>query len=454
MIKTKKAQIALEALIIFGVITVGVILFGLFFLSASRNTMFNDSKLSKDKTTGQSLSDNLESAFNYSGDSQIGSSSIGLPEGLSSYDSNTGGNYGDVSIISDPEPDFYCGDAVCLNSENIFNCPEDCGLPYYKNFSIKLLAPEISEPKKDFEIKLSINTNDDGLVINKLEILDSLNKPTENCFYKDKSASSFSDLGPLKNQENDLYSSTKTFFCTEDGNYTFSFIVTSNNNPEVNINDRIAKTIKTPTITPGILLISPNIRNLGEPMKFRGNNTEVLLKAKAIDSSGSDITDNYNYSWVLKNKNTLFIFGYGNDLWIKKGFFPISSEYTLYAIATEKKNILATFNSESVEISLKDLASSQNLFTINSPRKNYEYNIEDQINFDATAPSSAGNLAYCTWYYYNIDKDVFKNFATNDCKAFKFDASEIDTGSVLIYVTLKEKNTLLDTKMTIINIIK
>lgn len=453
MIRTKKAQIALEALIIFGVITVGVILFGLFFLSASRNTMFSDSKLSTDKTTGQSLNDNLESAFNYRGDSQIDSSSIGL-EDSEGHGPNTGDNYGDIFIISDPESDYYCGDNICLtSSENIFNCPEDCGVPFYKDFSLELLEPIVSKPKEAFEIKISISTNDYSLIIERLEIFDSSNNPTNNCSYEGKNSSIFYDLGQLKEIGKTSYRINKEFYCESEGNYNFKFTLVSRENKKVTpFSETITKTIETPTIIPPLLLISPNLFDSKEPLFFKGKSTDIFLSAKLDENLRKGDAGNYEYVWIFKDKITEKEQeqAFANNIWLKN--YPASKAYSLFVRIKEKGKTLV--ESEPVLITFEKLETTYNNFIINSPVKESSYPLKEEINFKVRVPDSFVGIPFCTWYYYNINEDVFEEFKTeNGCISFDYPASEFKEGEILFYVLLKTKaEELIDTKMTKITI--
>lgn len=127
MTKSRKGQVALEALVVFGILIIGVVIFGLFFMGNIKEITTTDPGTKQDKNTGGDIYDTLEGSLIYDDEQQIGSSSFGLGGGTSSGGTGgTGGSGDDDGDGGDETP--TCGNGVCdLNlGETLLNCPEDC----------------------------------------------------------------------------------------------------------------------------------------------------------------------------------------------------------------------------------------------------------------------------------------------------------------------------------------
>jgi len=206
------------------------------------------------------------------------------------------------------------------------------------------------------------------------------------------------------------------------------------------------------------------------PFEYAEVHIPVYNLAKVYDENGTDVTDDFNYSWAadwpaygmifndhnfdgLLNLN----FSLENGFW-NGGSMP-SSDYHIYVMATNGIDEVIDY------VLIKTGRVNYQLLEepMNSPEIDDVYEIGEDILFDARVNSwvSLENVV-CKWYYYNIESGMSGVFNSNniDCMAFDYPASTFGTGEVLIYAQLNadqvvDKNLvpIIDTRMSKINII-
>lgn len=148
MVKKKKAQVALEILVIFGILVIGAVIFALFY------------------------STNIRSKVDIS--------------------SNVQGSYSDIEknlLSEDPQqPIEICGNGRCGPGENSANCPDDCGYPNSLcpttplNISVKMIpnegVPAGAPGHNTFDLKVSAirqpGYDDKEIIVKKLRIKNTM----------------------------------------------------------------------------------------------------------------------------------------------------------------------------------------------------------------------------------------------------------------------------------------
>jgi len=193
-----KGQGALEILIITGVLILGAVIFGIFFLG-----QFNSSP----QVPTMSVVDEFMTDLGYE---------VPVDPGHE---------------IDDPEPP---------------EDPDEPELPEEHTFSdlVLILDPETSSlVNQDFNIIARINSNYDSANVDLIEvkkydeITNSFVDPTDSCKLNGVYASSFSDAGQLTPLDSNHLSQTFTFSCNSPGQYDFLFTVSNDNDSEILSND-------------------------------------------------------------------------------------------------------------------------------------------------------------------------------------------------------------------------
>jgi surface protein len=231
MFKSKKGQVALEVLVIFGVLVVGSIIFGLFYMNNVKDILVEGPGTKQDKNGGGDVYDDLEGSLIYNDEEQIGSSSHGITGGSG----GTGGT-GGTDNPEDP-PVLYCGDGICDSGEEIA-CPQDCiTIGSLDDLEI-ILDPETSSyGNQNFNIIVNAYTDYPILNVTQIEVKKRNEYgtyiSTNNCEFDNSYSSIFSNPGTLiYDEENDTLTNTFTFSCNTLGNYDFKFTVSDLSNTD------------------------------------------------------------------------------------------------------------------------------------------------------------------------------------------------------------------------------
>ena len=200
MIKSNKGQIALEALIILGILIVGTMIFALFFLGQFGNQ-------SKKVPAVSTITDGLMQDLGY-----------------------------DVPV-KDPddeeEDEVLCGNGFCDAGEAT-TCPQDCTTGTNISGLTFVLDPESpSLINTDFNIIVNLTSdypsvNVTSILITKYDEVDYTFYPTNNCELNGDYSSEFTTAGQLlpSGMPNKLSNSFE-FSCTTTGNYDFEFSVST-----------------------------------------------------------------------------------------------------------------------------------------------------------------------------------------------------------------------------------
>ena len=162
MFKSKKGQIALEVLVIFGVLVIGSIIFGLFYMNNIKDILVEGPGTKQDKNGGGDVYDDLEGSLIYNEEQQIGSSSHGI----------TGGS-GGTGGTDDPEdpPVPYCGDGECNGTETITSCSRDCSAGYYFNsLELEILPEDIAYTTDKITITATLESDAPSAQISEINI--------------------------------------------------------------------------------------------------------------------------------------------------------------------------------------------------------------------------------------------------------------------------------------------
>jgi hypothetical protein len=194
MVKKKKAQTTIEILIIFGVLILGVILFGLFYFTNLHTKIDTSSTV---QGTYSDIEKNLQG-----GDPQIIAASC------------------DDGIKNGQETGIDCGGP----------CPA-CPTPNTVDLSL-YLEPNNSTPQgaaghKEFGILAIVKSFPDGQVyIKKIQVLNETGSPTDNCYYGENQITTsgliFTDQLPMENPSYNNYEKLiDNFSCIEFGDYYF-----------------------------------------------------------------------------------------------------------------------------------------------------------------------------------------------------------------------------------------
>jgi len=235
--RLKKGQVALEALVVFGILVIGTIVFGLFYVGNVKETFLSGPGLKQDKNTGGGdVFDNIEGSLVYSDEQEIGSSSFGItPITGGGSQSFCGDEVCDPNetLITCPQDctaggfTIVCGDGTCDRpTENPINCPRDCGAFIFDNLILILIPESYSVIDEQFSIKINARSNHSSLIINEIKIRDEHGVLTERCNYNGNYRSSFYNIGKLETTEiPNILTKTLDFSCMFDGTYTFSFMV-------------------------------------------------------------------------------------------------------------------------------------------------------------------------------------------------------------------------------------
>lgn len=472
MISTKKGQGSLEVLIIFGVLVIGSIIFGLFYLGNVKNIFVTDPGTQQDRnSTNGDIYNSIEGSLIYNDEQQIASSAIGMEEPVEEPSCGDGTCNGTETMISCPEDCIdmaqqTCGDGTCNGTETMISCPEDCSAGYSQTLTLELIPNSSSLLNNSFEIKLSTQTSDMGLT--KIKIRQG-GIESMNCNYNGVYDSTFEDIGLLEPEgTSGVYSITTRFSCNSAGVYSFTFFVSPIGSPEQEIISSISKEIREPSYNVSIL--SPVLPG-DIPFEFLAVHTPMYLYAKTTDQFGNDVTNDFNYNWAFDwpeygivytgdNFSELFQVSDIKDSYLFNGSWfdgstPLS-EFHFYVKAT---NGIEEIVSEGLTV----LASNSNEgngilpLKIQSPARGTLYTPVDWISArTGLTPSDISKYSSvsCDWYYHNLTTGQEGSLVlnTNCLDAISYPASAFGgLGEVLIYVQLhaeKEGRVVTDTRMT------
>jgi hypothetical protein len=453
MFKSKKGQIALEILVIFGVLVVGSIIFGLFYMNNIKDILVEGPGTKQDKNGGGDVYDDLEGSLIYNEEQQIGSSSHGITGG-----SGGSGGTGGTDDPEDPVP--YCGDGSCNYGETYLTCPQDCAAGF-QSIDLSLIPIGGSLINQDFGIYISIQTNSsESYFVKKLNVFDEFGNPSNNCNYNGESAAEFLNLGELYTEGTNKVSNTFTFSCDTIGTYSFDFVLALTEDPTqelapAQINKNIIE------LNYQAVILSPIVPD-GNPFEYKDVHIPMYWLAKVTDSLGNDLTDSYVYTWAVDWPEYGIIYNgdFDNDLmqiYSDNGVWydgSISSgEYNLYVKASDGTNEIV---SEGIPIiSLGGMIIMPRY--LQSPVINSVYSNADSVRLN-TGLKNSDILDYsnvsCNWYYHNLDTGTVREIALDsDCLSnINYPTSDLGSGIVLIYVQLNAEdragNPVRDTRMS------
>lgn len=201
----QKGQIALEALLIFGVLVIGVIIFSMFYFQSINPRETPEVELGSDRIFKDKV--------------------------------NT---YSDGVTQTNPpiDPPILCGNGVCDEGETFLTCPSDCDAPTnISNLNLILDPDTPSLINFDFNIIATVTSEDDYANVTKIVITKyddySSYEPTTNCEFNGSYNSEFTNVGQLLPSANaNELSNSFTFSCNIPGKYNFSFDVSSLDNSQ------------------------------------------------------------------------------------------------------------------------------------------------------------------------------------------------------------------------------
>ena len=285
LFKKLKAQIALEALIIFGVFVIGVIIFATFYF--------------------QSITpkDNVDFEF---GSDRVFNKTPNSP----------------LVIIDDPDPEDP-------------DYPDDPEPPEAHTFSnlVLILDPETSSlVNQDFNVIARINSNYDSANVDLIEVTkydDFFGSygPNSSCELNGSYASSFSNAGTLVFLDSNHLSNSFTFSCNSPGQYNFKFTVSNDNDSEILFND-----LEGSEYFDGKEIEIDTLCLAGQPGE--GSGTEEDPKIICTPKELHDVRDHLDWYYVLGQDIDLNHTILSNDstaTWYDdvNGWLPISNNQAL-----------------------------------------------------------------------------------------------------------------------------
>lgn len=455
MISTKRGQGSLEVLIIFGVLVIGSVIFGMFYLSNVRNIFVTDPGTQQDRnSTNGDIYNSIEGSLIYNDEQQIASSAIGMEE----------------PGMEEPPEGSSCGDGTCDATETMIDCPEDCSSGYSETITLELIPNSSSLLNEYFEIKLSTQTPD--MELTKITI-EKDGFGSMNCKYNGVYGSTFENIGLLEPEEaSGVYSITTRFSCKSAGIYLFTYFVSPIGSPEQEIISSISKEIKEPSYIVSIL--SPTLPG-GIPFEFLAAHTPMYLYAKTTDRFGQDVTNDFNYNWAYDMPKDGIVYTGDNFSELVQvcynpscnGFwFDGSSPVSMFHFYVKATNGIEEIVSDGLTV-IADLRSNWGNgilpLDMQFPARDTLYTPVDWISArTGLTQSNISNLSSvsCDWYYHNLTTGQEGSLIldTNCLDAIGYPASAFGGhGEVLIYVQIhaeKEGNTFTDTRMTNITITK
>ncbi|HOW29242.1 MAG TPA: BspA family leucine-rich repeat surface protein [archaeon] len=244
MFKSKKGQIALEVLVIFGVLVIGSIIFGLFYMNNVKDILVEGPGTKQDKNGGGDVYDDLEGSLIYNEEQQIGSSSHGITGG-SGGSSGTGGT-------DDPEdpPVPYCGDGECNGTETTISCPQDCTAGYFfGSLELSILPEDIAYTTDKITINVTFESDAQSSQISQINIKkynldDYAYYDTIDCGLMDYDNNyTYLNVGELLPLQPGYLTGSFDFICNQSGYYEFTFSI---NTGEDTITNYINKEIVEP----------------------------------------------------------------------------------------------------------------------------------------------------------------------------------------------------------------
>lgn len=450
---SSRGQGALEVLIIMGILVVGSIIFGLFYMNNVRDILVEGPGTKQDKNGGGDIYDDLEGSLVYNEEEQIGSSSIGMSGGSGS------GGTGGTDDPDDP-PVLFCGDGSCNNGETSTTCPQDCSAGF-QSLSLVLVPMGGSLKDQSFGIKVNLQTNSTQVYfVKKLNVFDEFGNPSSNCNYNGEYSSEFLNIGNLSPDGVGKVSSLFEFSCNTSGVYSFEFTVALFEDPTQELEPSlILKNIID--LTYNVTILSPIVPG-GVPFEYTDLHIPMYWLARVTDSLGNDLTENYDYTWAADwpeygmfyngdFDNDLMAVYFQNGVWFNGSIS--SGEYNLYVKAS---NGIDEIVSEGMPI-VSTGGSRIMPFYIMSPVIDAVYSVTDFVRLN-TGLRNSDLLDYsnvsCNWYYHNLDTETNGEIALEaDClDSLNYLASDFGTGNVLIYVQLnaedREGDPVRDTRMS------
>lgn len=460
MIKSNKGQIALEALVIFGILVVGSIIFGLFYMNNVRDILVEGPGTKQDKNGGGDIYDDLEGSLVYNEEEQIGSSSIGMSGGSGS--GGTGGT-DDPDDPDDPDP-TYCGDGTCNGSETLLNCFLDCSAGYYVGGLYLVLTPEGTVyPTDKITINATLETDAPSAQISQINIQkfdygnNSFNNSDDCGLTGYDNNYSYLNVGELLPIYDGYLNDSFDFYCNP-GTYRFTFYVSNGTDT---IENEVEKVVSAPAVTYEATILSPIVPG-GVPFEYMDVHIPMYWLARVTDSLGNDLTESYDYTWAADwpeygmfyngdFDNDLMVVYSQNGIWYNGSIS--SGEYNLYVKAS---NGIDEIVSEGMPI----ISSGGFIilpWDLPSPAIDSVYTITDFVRLN-TGLRNSDLLDYsnvsCNWYYHNLDTETNGEIALEaDClDSLNYLASDFGTGNVLIYVQLNAEDTegdpVRDTRMS------
>lgn len=289
MIKSKKGQVALEALVVFGILIIGVVIFGLFFMGNIKEITTTDPGTKQDKNTGGDVYDSLEGSLIYNDEQQIGSSSFGVID--------VGGSGTDNP--EDP-PILFCGDGSCNNGETIITCAQDCFAGYFvTNLELELLPEDIAYTNTKITINATLESDAPLVQISQINIKkydgdDYAYYETTDCGLTGYDNNyTYLNVGELLPTDPGFLTGSFDFFCNTPGRYRFIFSISNGTDT---IENEIDKTITEPPALPTILVFDTT-RDIPY-----GNTRDILLPLEPDGTydftvDWGDGTSNYIDAW-------------------------------------------------------------------------------------------------------------------------------------------------------------
>ncbi|MFA5746361.1 MAG: hypothetical protein WCX82_04280 [archaeon] len=284
MLSGKKGQVSIEVLAILGVVVIGSIVFGAYYISSINKNISDSSKVA-------SVLDGFEDQL---GDGTGHPNVPNIPSVICNRNGNCETSLGEDN--GNCPDDCSCGDGLCLPpSENYGSCPIDCPdtIPDFATLQLTLDPTGNSAIDASFGIKVKVaNSSYDLGNVGKLDISDSTGSPTSNCSYNGVYNNTFTNLGRL-NQTIPAGSIENTFdfTCKTPGTYTFSFSgVTPNELTTPTLSGAITK-----IITSGLIPPPPTpVFNISITSPIEGqayfNNQSIQLTATELDFGTTGIS--------------------------------------------------------------------------------------------------------------------------------------------------------------------